>query len=106
MKIFISNLINKYKFFEYLYVIYLSIFNSKKISYMLKPTFKGWGMITSNYLPWTEDYSDAESNFEIIDKKLLKLVESKKFHLSQFINMYPDKKASDLHCLFNCTNFN
>ena len=96
MKIFISNLVNKHKFFEYLYVIYLSIFKPKKISYMFKPTFKGWGMITSNYLPWTEGFSETVSNFKIIDNKLLNLVESKKFHLSQFINMYPDKKVSDL----------
>ena len=95
MKILISNLIKKYKFFEYLYVIYLSIFNSKKISYILNPTFKGWGMLTGNYLPWSKGFSDSGSNFQNIDKKLLDLVESKKFYLSQFSNMFPDKKISD-----------
>jgi hypothetical protein len=95
MKIFIRNLINKFKFFEFFYVIYLFLFNSKKISYIFRPTFNGWGMVTSNHSPFDEDFNDFNANFRNVHKKLLNLVNQKKFHLSQFLNMFPDKKISD-----------
>ncbi len=93
IKLFIIESIHKYVFLEFIYRLYLQIFFPKKISHVFKPRFSGWGMATSNYVPWDINKNIFFKEFIRVDEELSSLVKTNNFALSQFQYMFPNKNT-------------
>ena len=90
----LKQLVDKYWLLSALHIIYLWLFRRSRIAFVKYPSFQGWGMTTTTGTPWRDGgaYSIAEE-FVAADRKLRRLVEDGEFSLTQFANMFAEKKT-------------
>ena len=91
----LSKLITRYRLFSAIHIVYLSLLRRHKIGFVKHPSFQGWGMTTTTGTPWQDGgtYSITKG-FTVADLKLRELVDRRKFSLTQFTYMFPEKKVN------------